>query len=780
MKKRIFTLILLCSLFLILSTVSNADIVVNKYKIEDDFLLSSNNAVIEACTCSTFLDIVTVKNTGNVLGVYTIGSDSKYVIPYPGSFILEPNQEIRLLNYISVPCSARDFDFKVVVSTNRGLQKVMKQFVKVDKCQNLLLSPIIDKADIEPCQNATFSFLINNTDGFTESYSFKLDALSEFALFSENPAIIESMQSKQISFVINPDCKYYGLYNLTLTAEARYNKIKAFLPMLLNITPKYDFTLSGPDVINTCFKDESEFEYGILNLADFVNEYELSLDAPNWVKLSANKFSLEENQKGIFSLNIKPDEIGEFNIQLKAISKLGDLEAVKNITIKVDDCYKFFDLYFMEDRICKDDNKIHLVLANNGKFDENFELSLVAPNFIKLADEFVQVNKGQEKEIVINVGEDGRYNSYHLEATARIPGKDFVKKTVIDLGIVSLKDCYKPQIKPTIKFVDYSENKVELTLYNKGVKDDKYLVTAVKPDWIKFDAEQFFVKAGEATAFTIDSEPTADVRGQPYKVSFNIESDNSQQVYTKNFYLCVSKNNIIGKIASTLYKLWYVILLIGIIILALIIWLIIYLFKRKKLPKKVKVKKVKVKIEKKKIPFDKKKLKWIFIAIGVMALIIVAVVLFIFMDLKIPIDKIFGASVPALINETEQAEEEIIEEIIEEEVFNCEDYDVEDICDSSLYIKWNKNTKYVIELSDYFYDPDGDPLSYSSSQPDNIDITIEGSKAILTPEKAWTGVQEVVFSATDPQDNMIVSDIFVLHIIEGKISIIARIKALFG
>lgn len=773
MKKRIFTLILLCSLFLILSNIINADIVVNKYKIVDDFLLSSNNAVIEACACTTFLDIVTVKNTGNVLGVYTISSDSKYISLYPGNFILEPNQEVRLLNYISVPCSAKDFDFNIVVSSQRGLQKVMKQHVVVDKCQNLLLSPIIDKAEIEPCKNATFSFLINNTDGFTETYSFKLDAFSEHALFSENPAVIESMQSKQISFVIAPDCKYYGLYNLTLTAEARYNKIKAFMPLLLNITPKYDFVLSGPDAIDTCFKDESEVEYGILNLADFVNEYELSLNAPNWVKLSANKFSLEPDQKGIFSLNIKSEEIGEFNIQLKAISKLGDLEAVKNITIVVDDCHDF-DLYFMEDKICKDDDEIHLVLVNNGKFNENFELSLVAPDFITLSQEFVQVNKGQEKEIIIDVAEDGVYPSYHLEATARLPGKEFVEKTAVDLDIVPLKECYKPQIKPTIKFVDYSENEIELTLFNKGIKDDKYQVTAIKPDWVKFDAEQFFVKAGEAATFTIDSEPTSDVRGQPYKVSFNIESDSTQQVYTKNFYLFVSKDNIVGKILGKLYNFWYLILALAIIVLAFIVWLIIYLFKRKKLPKKVKIKKVKVKIEKEKIPFDKKKFKWILIAAAVILLIIVAVVLFVFMDLKIPIDKLFGASVPALINETEE------EEAVIEEVFNCEDYDGEDICDSSLYIKINKNSKYVLELSDYFYDPDGDPLTYSSSQPDNIDITIEGSKAILTPEKAWTGVQEVVFSASDPQDNMIVSDIFVLHVAEGKISIIARIKALFG
>ena len=68
----------------------------------------------------------------------------------------------------------------------------------------------------------------------------------------------------------------------------------------------------------------------------------------------------------------------------------------------------------------------------------------------------------------------------------------------------------------------------------------------------------------------------------------------------------------------------------------------------------------------------------------------------------------------------------------------------------------------------------------SSSNPDHIQIEIEGSKAILTPEKGWTGAEEAVFTAQDSDENMIVSDIFMLHVAEGEISIIARLKALFS
>ena len=243
MKRIIINIVLFCSLIIFLSANINAEIIVNKYKIDDDFLLSSNNAAINACACSTFLDFITVENIGNVPSAYTISSDSSFVNLYPGSFTLEPNQKIKLLNYVRVPCNVNDFNFNVLVATNRGLQKVMKQSVKVDKCQNLLLSPIINEAVIDPCENATFSFLINNTDGFTETYYFDLDAFSESALFTENPVVIESMKSKIVSFIVNPDCSYHGLYNISLITEAKYNNVKAYMPLSLKINNKYNFSL---------------------------------------------------------------------------------------------------------------------------------------------------------------------------------------------------------------------------------------------------------------------------------------------------------------------------------------------------------------------------------------------------------------------------------------------------------------------------------------------------------------------------------------------------------
>ncbi len=736
---------LLFSVILMLSNFVNAEIIVDKYKIEDDFILSSNNAVIKTCACSTFLDIVSVKNTGTHIATYIISSDTKYVSLYPNTFTLKPSQEIRLLSYIGVPCGSDGFDFNIKVSSDKGLEKVMRQKVEAEKCQNLLLSPIIDEASVEPCRNATYSFLINNTDGFTETYSFSLDAFSEYALFTENPVVVESMQSKQVSFVIKPDCGYNGLFNLTLKAEAKYSDYKAVMPLTLDIAPKYDFSLSGSEEIDACVNDKKEIEYKILNLADFENEYILSVEDPNWVKLSANKFSLEPDQEGAFNLEIEPAKTGSFDVRIMAKSKLGSLEAVKDITVIVKDCYDF-KIYFVEDQICKDDDKITIILENNGNYDENFELSLLAPDFIKLDREFIAVDAHDSEEIQVNVGEDGKYNSYYLEVTARIPGKNFVEKTGVDLDIMPLKKCYRPLLKPTIKFVDYSENEIEFILSNEGLKNDRYEVSTVKPDWVKFDDKNFYVGVDESVDFSIGSEPTGDIKGGAYKVIFNIASEKGEYTYQKNFYLIISNNNIIGRALGKIYNCRFILLTLGIILLVLIILFIIFSVKWKKTRRE----------KRKRFSIG---LKWV-IPLIIIFLIISAVALFLCLGLKLPTIK------------TEQTvkEEVIVEEEPEvvEEGFNCENYEGENICDSALYKKIEKNGALEIDLAGYFFDPDGDPLVYKSSNPDHIEIIIDGSKAKLVPEQDWTGYEEVVFTATDPDDNMVVSDIFLINVFESE------------
>lgn len=76
------------------------------------------------------------------------------------------------------------------------------------------------------------------------------------------------------------------------------------------------------------------------------------------------------------------------------------------------------------------------------------------------------------------------------------------------------------------------------------------------------------------------------------------------------------------------------------------------------------------------------------------------------------------------------------------------------------YLKWpipsqnlTKNTNKTITLSDYFADVEGDSLNYSvTTSPSNVNITISGSTATLSPASNWTGATTIVFAANDSKN----------------------------
>lgn len=70
--------------------------------------------------------------------------------------------------------------------------------------------------------------------------------------------------------------------------------------------------------------------------------------------------------------------------------------------------------------------------------------------------------------------------------------------------------------------------------------------------------------------------------------------------------------------------------------------------------------------------------------------------------------------------------------------------------------QWNEDTEHTINLSSYFSDADGDNLTYSSTSPSNISVSINNETGIVTlnPDINWNGSRTIVFYAFDIFQNV--------------------------
>ncbi len=71
---------------------------------------------------------------------------------------------------------------------------------------------------------------------------------------------------------------------------------------------------------------------------------------------------------------------------------------------------------------------------------------------------------------------------------------------------------------------------------------------------------------------------------------------------------------------------------------------------------------------------------------------------------------------------------------------------------------FDEDNSTIINLSAYFIDPDGNPLTYSVSGNSNIVIQINSGVATLTPNQDWNGQETITFRATDTDNNFVDSN----------------------
>lgn len=124
-----------------------------------------------------------------------------------------------------------------------------------------------------------------------------------------------------------------------------------------------------------------------------------------------------------------------------------------------------------------------------------------------------------------------------------------------------------------------------------------------------------------------------------------------------------------------------------------------------------------------------------------------------------------NASSYKLIIEVEDSKLSIgkIKYIIEKETVEREPALLKEIGNISIL----KDDEYVLDLSQYFSDPDSDAMEYGYYKADNLTIRFEGNLAYITPDKGFTGSIFTYITANDSY-YMVASNVFEINVNEAE------------
>ena len=505
--------------------------------------------------CGTSEDgIITVTNTGEISSGYRIdvgGSAASFIAMGPVNFVLEPGESQDILTYFTVPCNSEgEYDLYIHVHTVLDLGKVIQQEIIVEKPKNIEITPIKYIDQIKPCNTAFYSFNIKNIGFIEETYSLEFDkSFGKYTGVNFNEVTLSPNQEALVDFYITPSCNIYGNYTVSFSVKTSKTELNAKSFVYLVIDRDYDYSLqfgsaypyvdasavfsehNEAELYTLCTNSKEIIPVKLKNNENFINTYDISIKAPEWIKLTGNKVELNNTQEGITGLLVDTYDIeGDFQISVDVKSELGDIKQTKNIILSVENCY---------------------------------EPSIFTANDLVL---------------------------------------------------------------------DYNPVKIPLNIQNKGLRTANYEITLENADWLSLESSSIVVNPGETKVVNIVSTPNEATKRGNYKADLLFKVKDTGVVYEDSLKATLVTMNIFDQIYYNVLKpyLWYILAALILLILLLLL-LILVIKKQKSKPKKIIPKKVSIKKKSEKKTFKNKKF-WFFLLLALLLLLIMALILYLFRD----------------------------------------------------------------------------------------------------------------------------------------------------
>jgi hypothetical protein len=370
-------------------------------------------------------------------------------------------------------------------------------------------------------------------------------------------------------------------------------------------------------------------------------------------------------------------------------------------------------------------------------FQETYQIIVDSEGWVTIdkEDEYVTLNPGESAQIPVHGHlpcADETRTSYLIVKQLKAPYQ--THEIRIDLESLSPRSCYNVELVQQTYKANCDTNTIPLILKNNGLRGGEYDLSIgdSQKGFLTLAQESIVLNPGEMKVVNaqMPANYTACEEGRYLdKITLDINPaepcDYSNIDYQRQFWIELREKNFFEKAWDWLKGINYTKIgfcgYVGLLLLLIAFIMLVFGLVLKN-NSKVRVKRIKSKTMKSIKMFN----------MILVALLLIAVVALVFMSA--PSDSRY--------------------------------YEQESGLAGPLYHEWKQNTPYNLDLEKYFADPDMDALSYSATQPDHVQVRVEGSRVTLTPEFGWSGTEYIVFSANDNKGGVAESTVMTLRVMK--------------
>ncbi len=307
----------------------------------DDFLaFGDQTIVLNQCDATT--RTLSVQNTAQENAAYSIsidGSGADFVTFSDLTFSLSSGQVKQITAFYNIPCNKRPGNYPVEIYFSDGnIEKLLEQQITIQAPDNINLTTTETTAVIAPCETASYNLVLNNPLNNTEIYTITAEGHPNVHI-SEPTAVVLGRETKNIILSVTPeDCAQSGKFQLTAEIEAEKTGLNKEIELELIIkATDIPVIASGVSTIRTDYTD-STADLSIQNTGDRSTTYLLQVEGADWASITPGRITLSQGQTQTVSLRLAPEkEVPEAVYQLILIATVEQtgIQYSKDINIKL-------------------------------------------------------------------------------------------------------------------------------------------------------------------------------------------------------------------------------------------------------------------------------------------------------------------------------------------------------------------------------------------------------------------------------------------------------------
>ncbi len=681
-------------------------------QVSADFFFATARTDIDVCSCASVEQDLILKNN-DLPGIFTFdlsGGAADWAQITPSSVALGTGEKATPVLSLSVPCDARGVKDLYVTAEMNGVAQRLVFNVIAGKCATVFLAT--RETEMTECngRELDYSLILRNKAQFDDSFVISMDKFVDAATLSANPVGIAAGQEKTVRLNMTFPPEKFGVGNFTVFATSEETGEKVGLPLSFVLEPCYDFDVRLEPPSPLCSWATSYIPLQIQNKDQLANNFDVMLEGPPWMSLVNSSIELEASRKGYLLIEATPPRnlTGKVNITIHLKSSLGALTRQINETLNVESCYDP-QISFSEasGSFCSGPIELPVEISNLGEDREDFDLAVTHYSWVRVPAEILRLNEGEKLPVLLDIDVPSMDKTFNITAELSLKGHPEV--AVADtymLTSISDWECYKAVVLTNVSnTINYSYHAFEIPIENEGYRDAIYDVVFDAGDWVTLEPRIMFLEPGQKSSLKLVMDPSRDVPQGKYAITFKLVPRGTEAVYDKSFVVKLTEP------LDTLKLLKISMLGLTLLLIALIFMLALSIRRKK----------------------DRKKrsmsIQWIFLILFFALLVVFIVFAY---------GTLFRG--PAELNEINMTG------------FN------ESLRNTFLYQEISSGEKLVINLSQHFYDPDGDKLTYLVTvDPQFINYTLDGDILTLQSTPNFSGGAYMTIIARDVQDAEVVS-----------------------